>query len=237
LPHEALALSDEILDQECSSRQPELSVEIWLFRALLQAELSPPEELARTAARALELAMQYSLAASEHVSRTLLAWARFAGEPAHAAELWPQMRASIEELSRRGHAVRQFHGAAMAARVCAVAGEHAEGLRRVDRALAQVELTGARLYEAELWRCRAAVVASCSERQRCLERAGAIAARQGAVWWELRALCDRVESAPSPDARKALRALCAGLGAARPLPDLQRACRLLGVDSVRAPAR
>ena len=74
----------------------------------------------------------------------------------------------------------------------AAMGRTEEGLRRLDEALASVEDTGERLYEAELHRLKGAVlltksIPEASEAEACFRRSLDIARDQGGRLWELRA--------------------------------------------------
>jgi predicted ATPase len=85
----------------------------------------------------------------------------------------------------------------------------AEGISLLKRALALVERTDERWYEAELYRARAEAFMSSSDRgnaERWLHRALGTAQRQGARFWELRAAnsmarlwCDQGERARARD--------------------------------------
>ena len=85
----------------------------------------------------------------------------------------------------------------------------AEGTSLLKRALALVERTDERWYEAELYRARAEAVMSSSDRgnaERWLHRALGTAQRQSARFWELRAAnsmarlwCDQGERARARD--------------------------------------
>ena len=75
------------------------------------------------------------------------------------------------------------------------AGDAKRALEVLGDALEQVERTDQRVYEAELHRLKGAVILSCvpsptGEAEVCLQRALAVARRQKARWWELRAATD-----------------------------------------------
>jgi class 3 adenylate cyclase/predicted ATPase len=88
------------------------------------------------------------------------------------------------------HLVPYFQ--ALLAEACARAGRPAEGLRLLGEALARTERTGERWCEAELHRLRGELLLLRAPHHRAaaeaaLHRARAIASRQHARWWELRA--------------------------------------------------
>ncbi|HET6521210.1 MAG TPA: adenylate/guanylate cyclase domain-containing protein [Geminicoccaceae bacterium] len=103
-----------------------------------------------------------------------------------------QMRRGLAAWRATGaeHLVPYFH--ALLAGACARGGRPAEGLRLVDEGLARAERTGERWCEAELLRLRGELLSLRAGRNRaaaeaCLRRARAVARRQGARLWELRA--------------------------------------------------
>lgn len=80
------------------------------------------------------------------------------------------------------------------AEVCLEAGEIVEGLALIDEALAQVERSGERFFEAELYRIRGLLLleraddgADRADARTALERAVEIARAQGARAWQVRA--------------------------------------------------
>ena len=82
---------------------------------------------------------------------------------------------------------------AMLGEVFRLAGRCAEGLAVIAEALAQVERTGERVYEAEIWRIKgelllqAAASQAQTEAEACFQQAIEIAQQQSAKSWELRA--------------------------------------------------
>ncbi|MEK0084157.1 ATP-binding protein [Benzoatithermus flavus] len=108
------------------------------------------------------------------------------------------------------HLVPYFQ--ALLAEACARAGRPAEGLRLLEDALARTERTGERWCEAELLRLRGELLLLRAPRHRAaaeasLHRARAIAARQHARWWELRAAVSLARLVAGHDGVKARRLL------------------------------
>jgi predicted ATPase len=83
------------------------------------------------------------------------------------------------------------YGLALLAEACGKGGQGEEGLKVLAEALATLERTGERMYEAELYRLRGELMLAQSRIQKkaeeCFHRAVAIAHRQQAKSLELRA--------------------------------------------------
>ena len=78
------------------------------------------------------------------------------------------------------------------ATACLRARQHAEALSLLAEGLHRVDRTGERWFEAELYRIKAEVLlrapeANPAEAETCLRKAMAVAQKQGARLWELRA--------------------------------------------------
>jgi predicted ATPase len=107
--------------------------------------------------------------------------------------------AGLDEM-RRGLAAKQATGAqikvpyylGLLAGALGAAGSGAEALVLLEEAMARVERTGERWYEAELYRLRGevslqAMVSDANQVEACFRKALEVARKQDAKWWELRA--------------------------------------------------
>jgi tetratricopeptide (TPR) repeat protein len=108
------------------------------------------------------------------------------------AEGIARARQSISALEARGTIHWQAYHLGLLAQACERAGQSEEAVDTLDRALETADRTGERWFEAELHRLRGEwLIAHRSgeqaEAEACFERALAVAARQSAKMWELRA--------------------------------------------------
>jgi predicted ATPase len=100
------------------------------------------------------------------------------------------LRQGLSDWQRRGTPFRQPYFLALLADACAQAGQTAAGLQAVVDALEIVNTTGERFYEAELYRLKGELLTQTgarNEAEACLHQALAVARRQQARSWELRA--------------------------------------------------
>jgi len=111
-------------------------------------------------------------------------------EPTEAAI--KRAKQAIESLRAKGVMLSTTRLLARLGEVFGLAGRCAEGLATIAEALALVEGTGERFYEAEIWRIKgelllkAAASNSQAEAESCYHRAIEIARQQSAKSWELR---------------------------------------------------
>jgi hypothetical protein len=112
------------------------------------------------------------------------------------AEGLAQMRQGLDALRATGTELPRIGLLAMFAEGCGTVGEPEEGRRAVTEALVAVEQLGIRAWEAELYRLQGALWLQSSVRGRevaevgdeaCFRHALAVARRQHAKAWELRA--------------------------------------------------
>jgi predicted ATPase len=108
------------------------------------------------------------------------------------AEGIARARQSISALAARGTIHSQAYHLGLLAQACERAGQRQEALDTPGRALEMADRTGERWFEAELHRLRGEwLIAHRSgeqaEAEACFERALAVARRQSAKMWELRA--------------------------------------------------
>jgi len=97
----------------------------------------------------------------------------------------------LETLRAAGGDLVYRYGLLLLAGACLVAGEFERGLAAIDECASYLETAGARMYEAELWRMRGALLLRGSENHaeaaRMFRAALGVARAQGALSWELRA--------------------------------------------------
>jgi len=104
-----------------------------------------------------------------------------------------QAKQAIESLRAQGVMLSRTGYLVSLGKLFWTAGRRAEGLAEIAEALARVERTGERYYEAEIWRIKGELLLKAAasnaqvEAERCYHRAIRIAAQQHAKMWELRA--------------------------------------------------
>ena len=100
---------------------------------------------------------------------------------------------AIESLNAQGVRIPRTIYLASIGKLFWTGGRRAEGLAAIAEALALVEDTGERFYEAEIWRIKGELLLKASasnaqaEAESCYRKAIEIARRQSAKAWELRA--------------------------------------------------
>ncbi len=102
-----------------------------------------------------------------------------------------QLRQSLAAIRVTGAALGQSWFLGLFVKSCEHVGQIEEGLHAVDEALACVDRTGERLWEAELHRLKGELLRQCTavsaaEVETCFQQALTVARGQGAKWWELR---------------------------------------------------
>ena len=108
-------------------------------------------------------------------------------------EALERAKQAIESLNAQGVKIPRTIYLASMGKLFWTAGRRAEGLAAIAEALALVERTGERYYEAEIWRIKgelllkAAASNAQAEAESCYHRAIEIARQQSARSWELRA--------------------------------------------------
>ena len=116
-------------------------------------------------------------------------WAR--GMREGSAATLPEMRVALEQWQATGMVLVRSYYLALIAEVCRISGRFEDGRAALTEALAAVEATGERWYEAEIHRgfgeLAIASGAPRAEADAWLRRAADIARRQGALALELRA--------------------------------------------------
>jgi len=141
------------------------------------------------AQRTVTLASEYEFPLWSAGGRMLRGWANsYLG---HIEEGLPELRKSIKALEATGALIWVQFARYLFAQVLAKAGQFTDAMKVVDQALLMLVGTSGRWYEAELHRLRGDLLVDEGEpsaaAQVCYETAIAVAARQGARLWQLRA--------------------------------------------------
>ena len=141
------------------------------------------------AQRTVILASEYEFPLWSAGGRMLRGWANsYLG---HIEEGLPELRKSVKALEATGALIWVQFARYLFAQVLAKAGQFTDAMKLVDQALLMVAGTSGRWYEAELHRLRGDLLAGAGESsaaaQVCYETAIAVATRQGARLWQLRA--------------------------------------------------
>jgi predicted ATPase len=151
------------------------------------------------------------------------------------------IRQGLDTLQAMGTKTQRSHWLALLAEAQASAGQAEEGLSVLDEALALVEKTGERYYEAEIHRLKGELLlvqgdkteaeASFHQAESCFQHAVEVARRQQAKSWELRAtvsLCRLWQKQGRMDeARQMLAEIYSWFTEGFDTPDLQEARELL----------
>jgi adenylate cyclase len=163
------------------------------------------------------------------------------------------MREGLDSWRQTGAVLLTMYFAGMIAEACGAAGQTREALATLDEQLAGLESTGGRVYAAELYRLKGALMlgqlgnasSGPDSRQRPKKRGDGVeeeartyllkaletARDQGTRIWELRAAISLVRAsstkAEEQQARKDLEGICGWFPKGSKLPDLQEAKALL----------
>jgi len=151
-----------------------------------------------------------------------------------------QLLAAITAQRARGTESVRFGQEALLTEAYLASGAIEQARETIDEAIAQVQKTGTRFYEAELWRLRGKATL-CDEKatadnivreaETYLQRAIEIARQQGARLWELRATTSLAQLWAQGDraieAREAMASILGTLGEGIDTPDLIEARALL----------
>jgi predicted ATPase len=102
------------------------------------------------------------------------------------------MRHNLAEFRANGAEIRVAQWLTLIASALGKSGKPAEGLREIDAALAVIERTGERFYEAEVYRTRAELLlalasSNASQAEQSVRTAIEISRKQHAKSWELKA--------------------------------------------------
>jgi tetratricopeptide (TPR) repeat protein len=175
-------------------------------------------------------------------SAEILGWVEArAGQPQSGIA---RITAALASERLRGTETTRFAHEAFLAEAYLADSDNTRALEVLDEALEQVDKTGTRIYEAELWRLRGETLLlgewagskeAFDEAEFCFRRAIEIAQRQGARFWELRATvsltCLYRQQGRGEEARQALTTIYATFSEGLDWPDLVQARALLdGAD-------
>lgn len=141
------------------------------------------------AQRTVILASEYEFPLWSAGGRMLRGWA--SSHLGHIEEGLPELRKSVKALEATGALIWVQFARYLFAQVLAKAGQFTDAMKLVDQALLMTAGTTGRWYEAELHRLRGDLLAGADESsaaaQVCYETAIAVATRQEARLWQLRA--------------------------------------------------
>jgi class 3 adenylate cyclase/predicted ATPase len=194
-----------------------------------------PEAAREVADACLTIAAEHDLVSYQSFSRFMRGWA--VASTGLRGEGLAEMRQVRTAKQAAGQKIWGPHFAGMIADVCSEAGQLADGLTAVSEGLTQVDETGDRYYEAELYRLRGELLllqhgaSAFAEADACFQRALELARKQEARSWELRAAMSLVRlwqgREGHADARRMLADVYAGFSEGFDTEDLKDARRLL----------
>ncbi len=198
------------------------------WRVMLDQMCGNVEDVIRRGERALKLAVEHHVPVVAWQARIVLAWAEFTRDASTGRRALGAIREALGALQELSLNVPQL--LAVAVEVAAGVGEHRAAAQLGQDALRMIQRTNSRIMEAEVWRQLASVTEDRDARLDYLERATAIAEKQGATWWSLRAMIDRVnvvEIQKRPEAIEALREVYGRISSGHDLPIMKKARTLL----------
>jgi predicted ATPase len=181
--HEALTLAQELAHPFSVATALAFTAQIHRLRR----EGPPTQERAEAL---LALSYTQGFAQRSATGTILRGWAL--AEQCQSAEGIVQIRQGIAALRATGAELGVPNWSALLAEACGRAGQVEEGLATVSKALAAVEKTGERCWGAELYRLQGELLVRQpahreQEAEACFHQALAVARRQQAKSWELRA--------------------------------------------------
>ncbi len=148
-----------------------------------------PKEGYAVADRTILLSAEYGFPQWFAGGLMLRGWAR--GENGDVDAGLADIRASIGALEQTGTLIWMQFARFLLAKALAKAGQPDDAMEILDRIIGEISATSGRWYEAEILRLRGDLLAggggSLDEAERSYEAAIAVAARQGARLWQLRA--------------------------------------------------
>ncbi len=189
-PDEALRHEEEAIAATRAAAHPTSETSALIFAAEVhqwRGELALCRDRAEAA---LALAAEHGFPHWAAIATALGGWALV--KEARAEEGLARLRAGVEAHRATGVKLTRPQWLALFAEACLVAGRIEDGLSAVRGALAAVEETEARIYQAELHRLEGELVLASdkpdeSRAEASFRKAIAIARKQGAKSWELRA--------------------------------------------------
>lgn len=201
-----------------------------------------PEAASPIAERAIRLAGEHGFPVWSAGGHMLRGWAQVELGDTEAG--LTEIRQSVDALERTGALTWVRFARYLLAQSLAKLGEREEALKLIDHTLAAIEGTSGRWYEAELSRLRGDLLlrgdGPKAAAEACYERAIAVAKRQGARLWELRATNSLAQLYCAQDrlaeAYSRLIPLYSGFGSEVACADLREAETLLLKIAPREPA-
>jgi class 3 adenylate cyclase/predicted ATPase len=214
-------------------RHPHSLCNALAFQAGAHVLCGDPEAAHPVAERTVELASEYAFPLWLAGGRMLRGWANC--NLGNVEEGLPELRRSVKALEATGALIWVQFARYLLAQAFAKAEQLADAMKLVDQSLLAVGVTSGRWYEVELHRLKADLLVrtggSPAAAEACYQKAMAVAARQGARLWHLRAAnalaglwCTQGRN---PEAHAMLAPLAASFDDKIMMPDLQRAKALL----------
>jgi len=188
-PDQALARSDEALALARELKHPFSLAQAVLYRSFLHQHRREPEAAERLAKESLCLATEHGFRFWIAESSMVQGWAMAQG--AQATQGLEQLRNGLRDFLATGAQMDRPRWLASLAETYGRNGEPGKGLDTIAEALAAVESTSERLYEARLHALKGTLLLqryglnATAEAEACLATSLAIARQQGAKSWEL----------------------------------------------------
>ena len=178
-PDEALRLCDEGLRRASQFKHPSDLVMALMISARVRGQRGEPDAARELSEAAQTLVEKHILG---RVNSAVMAWAK--------AELG-QTEQALGELESWADSAMQFDAEILRPQVYMRVGRIEQALEMLNRYLAQLESSGTRHNEAEVYRLKGEAIlmrdsSSTAEPEACYRKAIEIAHGQSAKWWELR---------------------------------------------------
>jgi class 3 adenylate cyclase/predicted ATPase len=184
-----LAVGQNALESAERLRHPHSICNALAFLAGVHVLCADADAAYPIAQRTVTLASEYEFPLWSAGGRMLRGWAN--SHLGHIEEGLPELRKSVRALEATGALIWVQFARYLFAQVLARAGQFTEAMKLVDQSLLMVAGTSGRWYEAELHRLRGDLLLNAGDSSAaaevCYETAIAIAARQGARLWQIRA--------------------------------------------------
>jgi predicted ATPase len=252
-PDQARAISQEALDQARAFSHPFTLVFVLYFDGVLQQLCRDADAVREQVQAVLRISAERGFALYLAWGTILQGWALAQGPPergpgsdveGHLKEGIGQMREGIAALRAIGAVVTLPSSLASLVQAYGRVGEIGQALDLFDEALELVEENKARCWEAELCRLKGELLLAKgaeSQAETSFQRALAVARRQGARSWELRATTSLARlwqgQGRRDQARQVLAAIYGWFTEGFDTPDLKEAKTLLGELSSSSPVQ
>jgi predicted ATPase len=190
---DGLAYADEALALAERLRHPHSICYVLPFLAGSYLLAGMPQTAFPLAERTVALSGEYGFQQWRAGGVMLRGWARLDLGEVESAIV--DLRNSIEGLQATGTLIWMRFAHFLLARALAKTGGESAALDIIDRLVAEIRTTSGRWFEAEVHRLRGELLLAwgrpADEAEACYDASLAIAARQGAGLWQLRAMADR----------------------------------------------